>query len=97
MPLVSCNQEDRLELMPYRPGEVWCWPRPFIAFRLDSENHFVYRFVDVIYKPIYSFVAPSLATTNGNFDFLKACVPEYYRPYLQWFHDFVLQNMNRRA
>lgn len=90
MPIVSWNPDDLLEWIPYRPGEFLMYPRPFIAFRLDSDQHFVFRFVDIHYWPGYGFVVPELATTNGNFAFLKACVPEYYRPYLTEFYDFVL-------
>ena len=85
---MTFTHNEWLECSPYSPGEVWCYPRPLLAFRIDSDIHFVFRFVDIINKPGYGFVAPSLATTNGNFYFLKACLPEYYRPMAQEFFEY---------
>lgn len=68
------------------------YPRPLIAFRVDSQQHFVFRFIDIIYKSGYGFVAPALATTNGSQDFLQACLPEYYRPIAQCFFEYMKKN-----
>lgn len=70
-------------------NEVWCWPRPLIAFKMDNDLHFVFMVIDIKYIPEYGVIAPALATTNGNFAFLKACLPEYYRTEAQQFFEYI--------